>query len=70
MRGDVPQLNLDRPDKGAWSEKNFVKWDGGVLPECLESVVRPDLIGTSPEMINFGDASQLSVLIASTRPIR
>jgi asparagine synthetase B (glutamine-hydrolysing) len=70
MRGDVPRLNLDRPDKGAWSEKNFVKWDGGVLPECLESVVRPDLIGTSPEMINFGDASQLSVLIASTRPIR
>jgi asparagine synthetase B (glutamine-hydrolysing) len=69
MRGDVPALNLDRPDKGAWSENDSVEWKGGVLPDRLASIVRPDLVGTSPEMMDFGDASMLSVLIASTRPI-
>ncbi|MGI9326271.1 MAG: asparagine synthase-related protein [Pseudomonadales bacterium] len=69
MRNDVPALNLERPDKGAWTESATVTWEGGEIPNRLSPYVRPELVGTVPTEMDFGNADLLSVLIASTRKI-
>ena len=65
LRGDVPQKNLQRPDKGQWGSRlpvEQVAWQES-LPEMLRPVVRPDWYPTPPKLLDRMEACGLVQLM-------
>ena len=65
LRGDVPQKNLQRPDKGQWGSRlpvEQVAWQES-LPEMLRPVVRPDWYPTPPQLLDRMEACGLVQLM-------
>ena len=70
LRDDVPAYNLDRVDKGAWPEKDPATWTAGRVPERTATMLRDDLVGSTPDHLGLSESYTVSTIVASTRPVR
>jgi asparagine synthetase B (glutamine-hydrolysing) len=71
LRNDVPERNLQRPDKGAWGASfrgSRVKWHEP-LPDALSAVVRDDWFPNAPGLMGASQARALRQLIRFTEAV-
>ena len=68
FRSDVPPLNLERTDKGSWTEAETVSW-GSQIPDRLAGIVRSDWMQTPPLRVSLEAANMLTCLSISTEPV-
>ena len=68
FRSDVPPLNLERTDKGSWTEAETVSW-GSQIPDRLAGIVRSDWMQTPPLRVSLEAADVLTCLSISTEPV-
>lgn len=68
LKGDVPDRNLNRDDKGTWGEyllrgdRNSFRWESSV-PDCWSGVLRADWTPSPPKEIDFASAKRLTRLV-------
>jgi asparagine synthetase B (glutamine-hydrolysing) len=72
LRDDVPERNLNRPDKGAWGSSlraGHASWDTP-LPDSLQAVVRPDWYPRPPNVLERSEAFGLTELVMFSRSLQ
>ena len=69
LRDDVPAYNLERVDKGSWPETDPVRWTAGPVPERTGTMLREEILGTTPDDLDLSDSYTVATIIASTRPV-